>query len=536
MKKGFTLFTALIGVMLIVISVFLVESMNNTERNAAETIVEARLDQEMLDVANLARADSMQQFNLAIRNQLQTYFSNPGNYSKISWGDLKNSETSDIADDFVEYHFISTTRDSFLKFYSREILNELSDTKDTPDYFIRITNLDEAEFKRVLKLTFTDTLGNPLPGFFEVVECDIKNGDCPKGTFYLNLNFKSPDEGGTLTDEDYEALPQIEVVKKSTCTLSDPEAGFATTDIVTCQKVIKMPIIPRTQLRVFVPLRIFKAVAETKQIAVEMENEGLLARLSQAKLGVCDSWKICLKCLVRPGPPPEHRFDLMDAFTCKPRSIPEELLEDFSPIDGKICIDHDSGTGQGNNEVTSVTLPEGEGLFSSYDPRDEVNTKQALNAFVFNEILKRENMDTLPTVGNLSNIDNDQKFYLEPQGDNFFANPAALAHFESFRSRDVTLSPHNDLFSSCTKLENFGFRMVFQELDSLYTISDDPSVEPSRFMVQVTDFIKDNTFPFSGNENEKIESCSGTTNPFQCSTGLTIPEGCSKVELDPCPV
>src|SRR3990167_1568119 len=91
--KGFTLFKALVSIILIVLTVLLAQSMIRTERNVTDTIADVQEQQEMQAMADLARADSMQVFNFGVRYQIEQYLTNPQNSilitpDTVTWNEL----------------------------------------------------------------------------------------------------------------------------------------------------------------------------------------------------------------------------------------------------------------------------------------------------------------------------------------------------------------------------------------------------------------------------------------------------------------
>ncbi len=75
-KKGFNLFTALISFLLIMLAVLLVQSMIQTERNAADTIAKIESRSKLEATAEMSRADAMQVFNYALRKKIEDWLSN----------------------------------------------------------------------------------------------------------------------------------------------------------------------------------------------------------------------------------------------------------------------------------------------------------------------------------------------------------------------------------------------------------------------------------------------------------------------------
>lgn len=523
MNKGFTLFTALVAALLVVLSVLLVEAMNNTQKSASQVVVEARIDQEMIDTATLAQSDSLQEFNFALRRTIQEYFTNTAdNFYTIPAGLWQQTGTLDsgIKLDFVNDHFGlnsgSSSESRFAQYMADKIIQILSENseKNTPDYVIKIsmTDTQKLEFKRILTKSFTSA-GAVNPGFLEIIDCSETN--CPKGSFYLNLDF-SPQ---TLSDQDYELLPSVEVIKKSTCKKVTAAANGIETEA--CSKVVKIPVIPRTKLRIFVPLRIFKGIVEAKNIARQMyfdtNPSAVVNRLENAKLGVCDSRKIDLCCAS--GVPPLVNYSRVSDelwYTCMPRNNPDQPEFGAAGIPDKICVDYSSQTS--GRELDFVRLP---GPLGSYDPTDTAGTQGALRQHVVSILTDDAARNSSTRLGELST---DASFTVEAP---YFSNPDI--DVISRNSRNISfagvLGPLN---STCTKIDEFGFSLVFKELDPLYTMTSDPATDPFRFRVQI-EKLADLDFPQG--ENETIASCTSVqTESMASCTGYVAPTGCAIIE------
>jgi len=178
--------------------------------------------------------------------------------------------------------------------------------------------------------------------FFEVVDC--KPGDCPNGTFYINLKLSE------LTNEEYENLPRIEVVDRST------------------GNKIKDVILPRTDFKIFVPLRVFKAIAHASSIAHTpgVENTGADNGLFSAHT--------------------HNKFEAMalgicDYGYCSPRTNP------YTPpakraVGGHTC----PGDQKGNENNLRSVKGSFKGAVFEYDPDDSVNMNTKLQDLAITEI------------------------------------------------------------------------------------------------------------------------------------------------------
>ncbi len=251
-SRGFTLFTALIAFILIVLTMLLVQSMVSTERSYSETVSDISNQEEMQAIADLTRADALQVFNFSIRQSIESYTTSKksgctANCLPEEKYILFPSSVSDwegMRKAFVKDRFgvgEGASNNQFAIFAARSLISMLSKASDARGFHIEIRNPDEAGTSLLLKETFQkqDT------GFFEVIGCDEgKYAECI-GTFYVTMDL-SP---ARIEEEKYEKFPRV--VVENTLT----------------GRKLDEPILPRGSFRIYVPLRLFKALAGAKAIA-----------------------------------------------------------------------------------------------------------------------------------------------------------------------------------------------------------------------------------------------------------------------------
>ncbi|HLC36824.1 MAG TPA: hypothetical protein VJK05_04435, partial [archaeon] len=73
-EKAFTLFTALISFLLIILTTLLVTNMIQTTRSTSDVINSIEEQTQLQAIADLARADAIQTFNYNVRNKIEAYF------------------------------------------------------------------------------------------------------------------------------------------------------------------------------------------------------------------------------------------------------------------------------------------------------------------------------------------------------------------------------------------------------------------------------------------------------------------------------
>ncbi len=294
--RGFTLFTAIISFVLIGLTGVLVVSMINTERQATDTISTIDEQSEMQSIADLARADAVQAFNYGVRLQIEKMIAQQGTEfyilkdSVITGKSEKDWET--IVASFAASEFGSEERtlpDGTRVRGHQELSNRmtnhlvllLENTTSTSKYRICLVLGDGAtcstpagqqsdrklrENLQSLILEMARDRENPL---LEPVECNAK--ECKTGTFYINLDFSK------LSDKEYEELPKIRV------------------ESLVSGRAIMEPILPKGNLRIYVPLRLFLALRKSQDIATQLFSS--TSQFAGWGLGMCDSG-----CLIRETP------------------------------------------------------------------------------------------------------------------------------------------------------------------------------------------------------------------------------------------
>lgn len=277
--KGFNLFTALISFLLIMLAVLLIQSMIQTERNAADTIANIESRSRLEATAEMSRADAMQVFNYALRKKIEDWLTDPDRGGLTL--QLQDRTWEEIQQEFAESKFGKAQADGsqFAKFTASSLEGIFYSPSHFGNYTISL------EGSSTLEKSIQIAISKSLDDFFTVIDCE--NGDpknCDRGTFYVNLHLER------LTQEEYESLPKLHVVDRAT------------------GEELKEIILPRTTFRIYVPLRFFKAIAETRALAhypqgggsfsnqgwIDTTSDGGLFspknhnEIEQIALGVCD--------------------------------------------------------------------------------------------------------------------------------------------------------------------------------------------------------------------------------------------------------
>jgi hypothetical protein len=289
-SKGFNLFSALVAAIILMTSVVLVNMLVTTEETLNREVYIMTNNFNLSDAASIARSDALQTFNYNFRKRLEDYLTVTDNQIENNikfniiktneivpgspdqtWNNIKNEfETSILLSGNVDPD--GRTNDNFtavIKWVSERTIQQFHEGS-YGKYNVSLSSNDrEAISKLENALNETIEANKNDIEFLEIVGCDYAN--CDIGTFYFIIPLD------LISDEAYESLPLI-VVK----------------DLVSGEE-IKFPILPRSRLNIYVPVRFFKAIHSawlynTPSIIefesfLELRGEGLKTGM----LGYCDA-------------------------------------------------------------------------------------------------------------------------------------------------------------------------------------------------------------------------------------------------------
>ena len=278
-QKGFTLFTALISLLLVSISLALIFNMINTEETYLSLIQDQSSLSDLMTVGDIARADAFNTFIITLRTQWESYkskddaaFKLDRKYMDQNWDEFVNTFTKDA---FFEQ--------SFAAYFAQGLLFNLQYSQNPPGYNITI---DDEGIRNTVDSTGDNTFDEVVAQMFidggekvDVIECSTDNENCI-GSFYLTLDTTK------LPDEKYEILPVVTVLKYKS------------------NQVIQRPVLSRQIYKIYMPWRGFQAFRVARNIAHgnDVEKSGNPAigadtglfspdihnTLEQARLGFCD--------------------------------------------------------------------------------------------------------------------------------------------------------------------------------------------------------------------------------------------------------
>ena len=288
-NKGFTLFTALISLILVSISLALVFNMIATEETYLDLIQDQASMSDLITMGDLAKADAFNSFLISLRSKWEEYKSDENSKFTITRKQV-DMNWDDFVNNFVKVDFFEK---NFAGYFAQSLLYNLEYKQNPPGYAITIKKdvgsmvdnvyQDNNSFNSIIEQIFIDG-GQKV----DIVDCDQEDDSC-NGSFYLTLDTTQ------LSDSNYELLPIITVLRYKT------------------NQVIQRPILNRQVYKIYMPWRGFQAFrvarrmalgdAEREEIPAISENynglfdPALHNNLEQARLGFCDPGT----CSPRPG-------------------------------------------------------------------------------------------------------------------------------------------------------------------------------------------------------------------------------------------
>ncbi|MFH1545309.1 MAG: hypothetical protein ABIE23_04480 [archaeon] len=409
-RKGFTLFTALVAFVLIVLSVLLVHGMIRAERDRIDLIAGIEEQTTMQTIADMERSDAMQILIYDLRFIMERWFNQQSKCGEsegkekctggigpvCKWEEGEEEKVfcsfDELVDNFSVTYFGGNGTENedaasqMSNWMATSLMNLLPREKRVGSYVIRIEDDVNEEtsvtdkLREGLEILIEKSANSEEGDFFEVIECE--NGDPNNciGTFYLNFR------ASELTDKEYEKLPQISIRNTAT------------------GRTIRQAILPRENFRVYVPLRIFKAIAEARALALDYyaegeeidwtENYGLLSprihnEIEEMRIGMCDAG-VCY--------PRENPYEEPDEKNIKGHLCPGAPF--YSP--GKWVKINCAGS-----ELSKRMKCENADIY--YDPQETESMKSALDELVRNrlEFLVKE------SIGRTFEIKQEDRFELK---------------------------------------------------------------------------------------------------------------------------
>ncbi len=262
-KKAFNLFTALLSFLFIIIAFLIVQTMTTTERKTTDQITAIGASNNLQAVADMVKADAINSFNLETRKSIENYVtqeSTPIYIRRIqNTPEDKEEYWNQVVEDYKKTRFGTGNASNFASSLASNITGYLASTGGFGNYSIRYI-YDGTSIRQALQQSIEET-----EDFFTLVDCPSYS-NCDKGTFYVTLDLTK------LENSEYEKLPKLEVI-----------------DSATNEKIIT-PVLDKKKYRFYIPLRLFKIIAEGYKIA--FSDRGILDmdfhnELEDYEIGAC---------------------------------------------------------------------------------------------------------------------------------------------------------------------------------------------------------------------------------------------------------
>lgn len=463
-EKGFTLFTALLATILILLAGLLINTMISTERTSNEVVLEVEAQSRMQTLADLTRADSLQVVNYGIRNAIEEYTQTPDNPYLYS---AQSQSWQHVQDDFSNF-FFGGNNGSILAGRIAANLYQIILTKERSigGYTLSIQGGQEPEIKQAIESVLVQTAGGD--NYLQVIECeeDTAPVDCV-GTFYVNMDFS------LISDEEYEKLPSIHV--------RDTSSG----------REIVEPVIPKGKFRIYVPLRIFRALRYAHELAQGqlLQGGGLLSpqfhsQLGALGVGVCDSGLCGYRTqpftpgAAQIGPGASAPPGVQGGNLCPAEQAGLSQLEDYYPQSVSLTCDA---------TAASFGLCNANATIAQYDPYSAPSRASALSKLTQGVIGSQVQI-------NIAQLSQTNDFQLLTDQVTILANPVSIPTkqilFEGLQGVPFGAE------AKCTKLSTTNVTLTFRDTNTNYIVVDHRA--PLQYEVRIVDSFSAST---------QIETC-----------------------------
>lgn len=278
--RGFTLFTALVGFVLIGLGFLLANSMLHSEDHLQQTIASIDEQSEMQSLSDLMQADAFQYLNWYLRVMFEKFVTDS------SYSYELNAQPGNDLQVFID-DFSGGLRTPLANFLSLALTNSFpANGRAFKNYRVCLVSCNANE-QAAWNANHANKLNQSLQRLIdeeirqkkliEPIDCpNCENGNCKNGSFYINLDLTLRDERGNLviTDSDLEDFPQISI------------------ESLASGRVIRQPILTRNYFRIYIPNRFMKAICSASEVAKNnlfSSSSTGSDRLRKMGLGFCDT-------------------------------------------------------------------------------------------------------------------------------------------------------------------------------------------------------------------------------------------------------
>jgi len=273
--KGFTLFTALVGLIVIGMGILIIQHMDNSENSYSRIIISLQTQNEMQSIKDFLRYSSFNIFSLLLRAKFFTYFdSNMTNNSPIQINsNLLESDKNYISESVF---FKNNSGEAFSNYITSNMVGQLYNFQGSirniyffrlydPYYFesdssqvnsvndtTKTLSITSSKLSSAITESISTVHNNKDENLVTFVDCQNpnKSKDLPKNcSFFVNLDMSK------ISDENYYYIPRIYIFNQN---------NFVSLDD---------GIIPRNNIPIYLPFRIPKTMYfATKQIEAQQQH------------------------------------------------------------------------------------------------------------------------------------------------------------------------------------------------------------------------------------------------------------------------
>lgn len=271
--KGFTLFTALVGFIIIGIGVLVIQHMSNSEQNYQSLLNSLLTQQEMDSSIHIIKLDAISAFDLIYRCKFYDFYKDKGQTGiqiitdSTGWENYKARYIDETFGVDITAEEVSDNSNKVSGFVTSKLLSLLVGYKGSYkggtysftiyDYYYQSISgrpIDLSDLSNTASLTGTQ-LANSInqstanQNFLNILDC--KNDSCERGSFYTNFDFTK------IPYSLYLNLPRILIINN----LDKSQIDDA--------------ILPYSKLSLYVPMRLFGAFKLAYDTIEEFSNSNL---------------------------------------------------------------------------------------------------------------------------------------------------------------------------------------------------------------------------------------------------------------------
>lgn len=493
-QRGFTLFTALVGFVLIALGFLLANTMIHSENNLQSVISSIDEQSEMQSLSDLLQSDAFQYFNWYFRVLVEQAITGDDIFMSLDVARAKDMPS--VIDSFAKSKL---NTEGFANKISDALTSEFLGTGRTfKNYRVCLHSCDETERKKwdnERRPKFNASLRKLLNAQFEQkvllepIDCPNAGGVCTNGSFYVNLDLTLRDSSGEyiISDEEMENFPQISVESAAS------------------GRIIRSPILPRSKLRFYVPNRLFKAIWSAREIAKKSVFEVSSTEFQDVGLGFCDSG-----CFPREDPYVPQNKSRIDNALCPGTVTFNETLLPNARIKELVLQNVVVNNCNGSPCVTPF----------SYDPNQVENMKTQLESIV------RDSVNTIITpLEDGDNYGSDQDFILINTTSDVTVNPTgqSIASFVDDTKRikisaEGTQYPTIEGSAYCVRPQFISATVSFEELDPRYFVLEESALRKEHiYRIQIVS-------GFLNTDNSARKTCESVITKRSSVIGTILPE------------